>query len=102
LNFSAVSSFHGQTALHKIFGSAGTAIPSSQELERVKENPSRPSFCFVNHLTLEEIFAGAESRAHRDAAILKTCHECGYTQAQVATATSLHHLMASKIIRIMG
>jgi DNA-binding transcriptional regulator YbjK len=54
---------------------------------------------FANRLTLEEICAGAGSRAHRDAAILKACHECGYTQAQVATTTSLHHLPVSKIIR---
>lgn len=47
---------------------------------------------------LEDIVHGTEGREQRDAAILKACHEYGYTQAQIAAATGLHYSTVSKII----
>ena len=62
-----------------------------KEIPRVQRFADRPA--------LEDILQGAEDRAQRDAAILKACHEYGYTQAQVAAATGLHYSTVSKIIQ---
>jgi DNA-directed RNA polymerase specialized sigma24 family protein len=56
---------------------------------------------FADRPTLEDVLTDSGGRANRDAAVLKACHEFGYTQAEVAAATGLHYSSVSKILRKM-
>ncbi len=64
-----------------------------KEIPRVQRFAGRPA--------LAEIVPVTGSRAERDAAIFRACHEFGYTQTQVAVAIGLHSSTVSKIIRKM-